>query len=82
MEKILDCPICGGKTVVDCAKPDGFFMGWSIGCPRYRLNDGIHIKRMAFHNISTKDKAIEIWNKYVSGIDYKRKNNGKEQQTY
>jgi hypothetical protein len=40
-------------------------MGYSSGCPRYRLNDGVHAKKMFFHNVATKEKAIEKWNEYV-----------------
>lgn len=64
MSRLSNCPICGAKTYVDRDEPDGFFLGYSVGCPRYKLNDGIHNNRMAFHNISTKERAIMMWNEF------------------
>ena len=65
MTRLRDCPICGAKVVVHRDEPDGYFMGYSIGCPGYKLNDGTHAKKMAFHYVATKEKAIEKWNEYV-----------------
>lgn len=65
MKGLRNYPICGAEAVVLRNEPDGFFMGYSSGCPRYRLNDGVHAKKMFFHNVATKEKAIEKWNEYV-----------------
>ena len=45
-------------------EPDGNFMGYSVGCPRYKENDGIHKRRMFFNFVATKEKATEKWNEY------------------
>ena len=65
MTALRNCPICGAKAVVCKDEPDGFFMGYGSGCPRYKLNDGIHAKKMFFNCVATKEKAIEKWNEYV-----------------
>jgi len=53
---------------------DGFDFGWSAGCPRYCINDGIHgidtyedheDRGYAVHWCFTKEKAIEAWNRRV-----------------
>lgn len=62
---LSNCPICGAKAIITRDAPDGFFMGYSVGCPRYTLNDGIHTKRMCFFGINTKENAIKKWNKYA-----------------
>lgn len=33
---------CGSKPFISRNIVDGFYMGWSVGCPRYCINDGIH----------------------------------------
>lgn len=65
MTELRDCPICGAKAIVCRDESDGFFMGYSSGCPRYRINDGIHTKKMFFSFVSTKERAVEKWNEYV-----------------
>ena len=64
MAVLMDCPVCGAKAVVQKDEPDGFFLGYSVGCPRYKKDDGIHAKKMFFSNVSTKEKAVEKWNEY------------------
>lgn len=68
MALLKDCPICGKKAYISRDEPDGFFMGWSVGCPAYKKNDGVHEVNAAFHNITTKQRAIEKWNKYCEVI--------------
>lgn len=62
--ELHNCPVCKTKAVISRDAPDGFFLGYSVGCPRYKKNDGIHSQKMHFHNVSTKEKAIEKWNEY------------------
>ena len=64
MVELNNCPVCGTKAVVQKDEPDGFFLGYSVGCPRYKKDDGIHAKKMFCSNVSTKEKAIEKWNEY------------------
>ena len=64
MVVLNNCPVCGAKAVVQKDEPDGFFLGYSVGCPRYKKEYGIHAKKMFFSNVSTKEKAIEKWNEY------------------
>ena len=41
-KKLKPCPICGSKAYISKDIVDGFYFGWSVGCPRFCLNDGIH----------------------------------------
>lgn len=38
LESLPNCPICGAKAFLE---RNGFGFGWSVGCPRYCLNDSI-----------------------------------------
>lgn len=67
MKMIGKCPECGVNVYLSKDKPDGYFMGWSIGCTRYKMNDGIHKDKMAFHNFTEKAHAIEYWERWVCG---------------
>lgn len=58
---------------------DGFEFGWSVGCPRYCNNDGIHghdentpeeIRLTGFSFIS-KEQAIKAWNDRVENGKWK-----------
>lgn len=31
------CPICGAKPYISKDIVDGFYFGWSVGCPRFCL---------------------------------------------
>ena len=42
MDELKPCPICGSKAFVMHDVVDGFEFGWSAGCPRFKLDDGIH----------------------------------------
>lgn len=75
MEEIKPCPVCGAKAFLSCDIVDGFFMGWSVGCPRYCVCDGIHgidsfdvdeSEHYTFFGLATKKEAIEAWNRRVS----------------
>ena len=40
--RLHPCPICGAKAFVRHDIVDGFEFGWSVGCPRACIKDGIH----------------------------------------
>lgn len=72
--ELKPCPICGAKAFVQHDIVDGFGFGWSVGCPRACIEDGVHgfndyesfkkAKLVMFHFLS-KQAAIEAWNKRV-----------------
>ena len=64
MDKLKPCPECGAKaTVVHIYDTyDRADFGWTAGCPRYRVNDGIHKNRQKVQAWS-KEQAIEAWNR-------------------
>lgn len=64
------CPVCGSKGFISHDIVDGFDFGWSVGCPRACIADGVHgfdtaesfkAARLVFFYINSKDRAIEIW---------------------
>lgn len=67
------CPICGAKAYIHGDTVDGFWFGWSVGCPRFCLNDGIHGKDedtpqaewLSAHGFASKEKAESWWRKRV-----------------
>lgn len=73
VKQLPNCPVCGAKAYLHGDTVDGFWFGWSIGCPRYCLNDGIHGHDMntpreeylAGYGFSTKEEAVEWWKKRV-----------------
>ncbi len=68
------CPVYGAKAFLSRDVVDGFFMGFSVGCPRYGLLDGIHghnfdtpdEERLSQYNFVTKDEAVAWWKKRVA----------------
>ncbi len=76
MTDLPTCPICGAKAFLMSDVIDGsFFMGYSVGCTRYALYDGIHghdentphEERLAFFGFPTKEAAVKAWNRRVEG---------------
>lgn len=70
--RLHPCPICGAKAFVSHDIVDGFEFGWSVGCPRACIGDGIHgfddyesfrKARLTMFNLNSKEQAIEKWNK-------------------
>lgn len=70
--ELKPCPVCGAKAFLRKDIVDGFFMGYSVGCPRYYVGDGIHgidshdvdeSKHYTFFGCYPKDEAIEAWNR-------------------
>ena len=41
-KKLKPCPICGCKAYIHKVIDDGFYYGWTVGCPLFWLNDGRH----------------------------------------
>lgn len=71
-KRLSPCPICGEKAFVSHDVVDGFEFGWSVGCPRACIADGVHgfndsksfrQARLTISNLPTKERAIEAWNK-------------------
>lgn len=70
-DKLPPCPVCGSKAFLERDTIDGvFFMGYSVGCPRYCIGDGIHgvdtfedaeEKHYAAHGFITPKEAAEWW---------------------
>lgn len=69
-QKLPKCPICGAEAFVRRNVVDGFYMGWSAGCPRYRIADGIHgvntleeAKERGYtvHGAPSKEEAVKRW---------------------
>lgn len=72
-EKLKSCPICGSKAYISKDIVDGFYFGWSVGCPRFCLNDGIHgidenaprKKYLSIFSLDSADECVEKWNRRV-----------------
>ena len=80
-EELLPCPICGAKAFVKHDIVDGFDFGYSVGCPRACIADGIHgfntsetfrQARLTFFNLRSREEAIEVWNKRVKEQENER----------
>ncbi len=73
VKQLTNCPVCGAKAYLHGDAPDGFWLGWSVGCPEYCLNDGIHghdfntprEEYLAEHGFATKEEAVAWWKKRV-----------------
>lgn len=63
--ELFDCPECGSHAFIKHDIVDGYDLGWSVGCPRYHLNDGVHERRMAMYICATREDAVQTWNRYV-----------------
>lgn len=70
--ELKPCPVCGSKAYIRKDVVDGFFFGWSAGCPRYFIGDGIHginsfeehkTKGYSVHGCGTKEGATKAWNR-------------------
>lgn len=74
---LLRCPICGAAAYLSKDVVDGFYFGYSVGCPRFRLRDGIHgidentprRKRLSIHGLNSVEECIEKWNERVSNYE-------------
>lgn len=76
-KKLKPCPICGTKAYISKDIVDGFYFGWSVGCPRFCLNDGIHgidentpeDKHLSIHNLDSASECVEKWNEKVERLE-------------
>lgn len=68
MDELKRCPECGGvATVIHMYDTyDIADFGWDAGCGRYSACDGLHTKKMKVSGLSSKEKAIEAWNRRVN----------------
>ena len=60
MTKLLPCPFCGGKVVVNEYKSLGYYR-WIVSC---NLRKSDHLAQVLSQ--PTKQDAIKIWNRRVS----------------
>ena len=74
-KRLKPCPICGAKAFLSKDIVDGFYFGWSVGCPRACIADGVHgfddpdsfqAARLTMFCLNSKEEAIEKWNKRCS----------------
>ena len=72
MKNIPKCPVCGSTAFIAHDVIDGYSFGWSVGCPRFCINDGIHgcndfesaeAARLTLRGFATKQEAIDAWKK-------------------
>ena len=70
-KRLSPCPICGAKAFVSHDVVDGFEFGWSVGCPRACIADGVHgfsdsksfrKARLTMFGFNDKRNAIVAWN--------------------
>lgn len=63
------CPICGSNAFIHKDVSDGFYFGWSVGCPRACINDKVHKlneeefkkARLVFQCLNSREEAIKVW---------------------
>lgn len=70
-KKLKPCPVCGCKAILQHDVCNEFDFGYSVGCPRAYINDGVHgyndydsfhATKLVFHGIFDKKEAVRIWN--------------------
>lgn len=61
-----NCPICGKQAYINCDVPDGFYMGWSVGCVSYKENDNVHLMKASRHNLCSEKECIKWWERFVN----------------
>lgn len=80
VEQLPNCPVCGAKAFIQGNTIDGcYWFGWSVGCPRYCLNDGIHghddntprEEHLTAHGFDTKEQAAAWWKRRVNAERHK-----------
>lgn len=75
MSELKPCPRCGTKAYLSRDVVDGFYFGWSAGCPRYCHYDGIHgttiDKRVAFMDADGSGKTFTRMTGFTSLSDGK-----------
>lgn len=70
-KKLKPCPICGRKAFLYHDALDGFDFGYSVGCPKAKIADGIHglndfgsfhAAQIVIHGLFSADQAVKTWN--------------------
>lgn len=68
--ELSPCPLCGAKAFLSKDIVDGFFFGWSVGCPHACIGDKVHNlndkrsfekARIVMDWFTTKEQAVEAW---------------------
>lgn len=75
------CPKCGSKPFISQDVVDGFYFGWSVGCPRYCHYDRIHGTTFdtpeedtyTIFGLPSKQACIKEWKKRVKHLKEKMK---------
>jgi hypothetical protein len=78
-KKLSPCPICGTKAYISKDIVDGFYFGWSVGCPRFCINDGIHgidentptEEHLSIFGLNTAEECVKKWNEKVDKLKLK-----------
>lgn len=73
MNRLKECPLCGSKAFIAHIGVNGLDFGWSVGCPKARIDDPVHklgeeeLKkaRIVMHGFASKENAIKAWNRRV-----------------
>lgn len=68
-DNLPPCPVCGATAYLSRDVIDGFFMGFSAGCPHYCLYDGVHghtfdtpeEDRLSRSEFSSAGEAVAWW---------------------
>lgn len=76
VDTIPECPKCGSKAFISKDVVDGFYFGWSVGCPRFCHNDWIHGTDIqtpeqdtyAIYNLGSREECIKKWNERVEHL--------------
>lgn len=71
------CPVCGKKAYISHDLVDGYDFGYSIGCPSFKIDDGVHNftwdspeeDALTIHYCYSKEDAVEKWLKKVEKYD-------------
>lgn len=87
-KRLSPCPICGAKAYISKDIVDGFYFGWSVGCPRFCFNDGIHginenspeEDHLSIMCLDSASECVDKWNKKVEKIKAKRGNEDGKQE--
>lgn len=78
--KLSPCPICGTPAYISKDIVDGFDFGWSVGCPKFCFNDGIHNidenspedEHLSIFLLGSALECVTEWNKKVEYIKNKK----------
>ena len=76
VDEIPCCPKCGSKAYISKDVVDGFYFGWSVGCPRFCHNDGIHGTTSdtleedlySIHYLNSREECVSKWKERVKHL--------------